>query len=106
MGVKLRVGENEETVFYYDTVNSELVLDRSNSGINYAVEYGDIRKCSFNEKELNLEIFMDSSTVEIFVNDGLEVFTSRLYPKKDSLGIEFFTDNSASLEATICDIRL
>ena len=106
VGVKLRVGDNEETLFYYDILNSELIFDRSNSGIQYAVEYGSIRKCSFKEKDLQLEIFMDSSSVEIFVNDGLEVFTSRIYAKKESCGIEFFAENSANIEATICDIRL
>ena len=106
VGIKLRVGDNEETLFYYDILNSELIFDRSNSGIQYAVEYGSVRKCSFNEKDLQLEIFMDSSSVEIFVNDGLEVFTSRIYAKKESCGIEFFAENSANIEATICDIIL
>ncbi|MGL5639276.1 MAG: GH32 C-terminal domain-containing protein, partial [Cetobacterium sp.] len=31
------------------------------------------------------------SSVEIFLNDGEEVFTANIYPNKSSLGIEIMT---------------
>jgi beta-fructofuranosidase len=35
-------------------------------------------------------MFVDSSSVEIFVNDGEEVFTSRIFSSKESVEIRFF----------------
>lgn len=35
---------------------------------------------------LNLRIFCDQSSVEIFINDGAVVFTSRFYPEADQTG--------------------
>lgn len=65
---------DSETVFYYDIENKKLVLDRSKSGEVFA-NWIWYRKCQYNEKNLKVQIFVDVSSVEIFVNDGVEVFT-------------------------------
>ena len=36
----------------------------------------------------NLRLFVDTSSVEVFLNDGEEVFSSRFYPKADERSIE------------------
>ena len=100
VGIKLRKGDNEETVFYYDLINRKLVLDRSKSGRTCGDEYGTVRKCHFDEKQLKLQIFVDVSSIEIFVNDGLEVFSTRIFTKIESAGIEFFTDGMVQLKTT------
>lgn len=107
VGVKLRTGIDEETYFYYDIDNSELILDRGKSGKLFALEYGTIRKCSIEKiTELKLEIFVDKSSLEIFINDGEEVFTARIFPKIESQGIKFISTKQIKLEAEIADIRL
>ena len=35
-------------------------------------------------------MFVDASSVEVFVNDGERVFTSLVYPSAASRGVEFF----------------
>ena len=40
------------------------------------------------EKLRNLQIFVDTSSVEIFVNDGEEVFTSRIYSMEGTLTVK------------------
>lgn len=90
-GVKLRTGIEEETVFYYDNDKKELVFDRGKSGESFAIDYGTKRVKSFSCKLLKLQIFVDSSSVEIFVNGGTHVFTSRIFPLPDSQGIQFFS---------------
>lgn len=104
IGIKLRKSEGEETVFYYDLEEKKLVLDRSKSGRLYAEEYGVVRKCSMKCDELRLHIYVDTSSVEIFVNNGEEVFTSRIFTKEHSTGISFFADGSTSLKASIWNI--
>jgi beta-fructofuranosidase len=38
---------------------------------------------------MKLQIFVDRSSVEIFINDGEKTITSRIYPRNDSTDIVF-----------------
>ena len=42
------------------------------------------------EGELRLKIFVDKPSIEIFTNDGKEVFALSAYPEEKQTGIEFF----------------
>ncbi|MGL4652059.1 glycoside hydrolase family 32 protein [Cetobacterium sp.] len=84
--IDLRIGENEKTTFSYDYKNKKATLDRNISGAGY----DGSRSCSLEVLE-KIHIFMDNSSVEIFLNDGEEVFTGNIYPNKNSLGIEIMT---------------
>ncbi|MGJ7913400.1 glycoside hydrolase family 32 protein [Neobacillus sp. LXY-1] len=100
-GVELRVGEKEKTIIYYDQTSNKVIFDRTYSGEPFATQYGTVRKCHLNASALKLHIFVDVSSVEVFVNDGAEVFTARIFPKKDSTGIRFFAqDGQVNLRAT------
>ena len=44
---------------------------------------------------MNLRIFLDRSSLEIFVNDGEAVFSTRLYPKQNSKDIVFVPTQGA-----------
>ncbi|WP_100374260.1 glycoside hydrolase family 32 protein [Bacillus sp. FJAT-45037] len=46
----------------------------------------------------NLRVFLDSSTIEVFINDGAEVFTARIYPEADELGISFKSEKPTSVQ--------
>lgn len=105
VGVKLRTSAHEETVFYYDLDDKKLVLNREKSGKMCGKEYGSIRRCTFDEQELNLQIFVDQSSIEIFVNDGEEVFTTRIFTKEESSGIQFFADQTAKLNAQLWELK-
>jgi beta-fructofuranosidase len=99
-GLKLRVGEEEETLLYLDRVTQKVVLDRTNTGAMFAQKYGTIRQRHYTKDKVRFHIFMDISSIEVFVNDGEMVFTSRLFPKKESQGIQFFTEEgSAKIDA-------
>lgn len=105
VGIKFRVGNNEETIFFYDLKNNELVFDRTHSGeLTENFEGGDIRKCKFKEKKLKLHLFLDESSAEIFVNDGLEVFSSRLYNRIENNEISFFTDGEIEIKGKLWEI--
>lgn len=104
VGVAFRMGAEEATYFYYDRTAKKLVFDRSQSGISATNDYGTLRKCDFSEEELEIHLFVDESSVEIFVNDGLEVFTARIYSKLDHNQIQFFADGQAFITATQWEI--
>jgi len=84
-------------VIKYDAVSRKLVLDRSQSGEPVAASYGEVRQCAWNEDHIKLHLFVDTSSVEIFVNDGEEVFTSRIFPHPESDEIHFFADKGEAL---------
>ena len=59
--------------------------------------YGRDKRKVIIEELRNIRVFMDTSSIEIFLNNGEEVFTSRVFPGKDDLIISIFTN-----ELNIC----
>lgn len=94
-GLKLRAGNNEETELLYIKEERSIVLDRSLSGKGP----GGIRRAEIEleDKLLTLHVFIDHSSVEVFINDGEKVMTARIYPEKDSTSIRFFSDKPIEL---------
>lgn len=69
----------ESALLFYQ--NGELVLDMSGCGKGRTFRGLKISKI------WKLQIFSDTTSLEIFVNDGEEVFTSRIYDSMESLEI-------------------
>lgn len=101
-GIKLFVSEEdgqEETVVTYDMATCKLKFDRSKSGNKISgntKEEGvdNIRhtKVLLVDGQLKLHIFLDYSSIELFINDGVRTMTSNVYPQQSSKGIRFFSD--------------
>lgn len=105
-GIEFRTGKDEKTILTYDTIEKKLVLDRTHSGKPFATSFGTVRKCEVDSDNIKLHLFVDVSSVEIFVNDGEEVFTSRIFPSQDSKGIRFFaTEGSVSVQAKMWELQ-
>lgn len=77
-----------------DTKEGKIILDRSKAGIQYATDFGTIRECSIDTKETTANIFVDNSIIEIFINKGEKVFTSRVFPENHQM---VFKSNQANL---------
>jgi beta-fructofuranosidase len=92
-GIEFRANEEEKTVIKYDAVQRKVKLDRTLSGKKVGVEYGTKRNCQIRAEKIKFHLFVDTSSVEIFVNDGEEVFTSRIFPSQNSRDIRFFAKN-------------
>ena len=92
-GLKLRVDkENEqETVLTYNVNEGTLSFDRNRAGVGP----GGVRKApvTLKDQKLNLRIFIDKSSVEVFVNDGEQVMTGRVYPNENATKIYLFANN-------------
>ncbi|MCX7774228.1 MAG: GH32 C-terminal domain-containing protein, partial [Clostridia bacterium] len=101
LGIMLRVGNDEHTTVKLDKDHHKgegvLTLDRTHSGAGP----GGIRQAPVCLKEgrLKLRIFVDKSSVEVFINDGETVMTARIYPQQASRGIVLFSDGVCELEA-------
>lgn len=93
VGIEFRSCKDEKTVISYNRKEQKVTLDRTHSGEVPAKEYGATRTCSVEGDTLKLHLFVDTSSVEIFINDGVEVFTSRIFPRPESTDIRFFARN-------------
>ena len=94
-GLKLRTDKNSETVLKFDYNDKKFVLDRTKG------EQPDkrLRKVYLGDiSELELTVFVDNSSVEVFINGGAEVFSSRIFPEKDADGISVFADKDVNVE--------
>ena len=94
-GLKLRTGKNSETILKFDYNDKKFVLDRTKG------EQPDkrLRKVYLGDiSELELTVFVDNSSVEVFINGGQEVFSSRIFPEKDADGISVFADKDVNAE--------
>ncbi len=67
----------------YDDVKKEISVDRSGMKNRFNLSEGEVRTRPLENGLTHLRIFVDSSSVEIFVNDGDAVFTSRVFPGED-----------------------
>ena len=67
----------------YDDKERKITVDRSGLRTQFNVQEGTFRKRPLENGLSHLRIFIDRSSVEIFVNDGDAVFTSRVFPKKE-----------------------
>lgn len=89
--IDIRVSEDnkEYTSLKYYKSDKTFEFNRNNSGEGY----GEIRKCILNNGLNTIQIFSDTSSIEIFINGGEEVFTGRIYPDKNSTGIKISSIN-------------
>lgn len=97
-GIAFRTGGGEKTEICYSRASGKVTLDRSRSGQRVAEDYGTRRSCRVNLQHgvLTLRLYVDISSSEIFVNEGQEVFTARIFPDRGSTGIQFFAEGGAA----------
>ena len=96
-GIRVRKGKGEVTTIGVDWGKQEVFVDRTRSG--------DI---AFNERfpgrhsgplfptggtRVKLHIFVDRSSVEVFVNDGAPVISDAIFPSRESQDIELYSTN-------------
>ncbi|HXJ06584.1 MAG TPA: glycoside hydrolase family 32 protein [Candidatus Acidoferrum sp.] len=94
MGFRLRKGGVEETLLGFVPEKREVFIDRTRSGtVSFAPEFPGCYKAALRQSSrVKLHIFLDRSSVEVFVNDGEVVLTDRIYPSPGSDGIEMYSE--------------
>lgn len=65
----------------YDRNTKILTVDRSGMLNQFNTEYGNVRRVALENGLSSLEVYVDRSSVEIFVNDGEKVVSSRNFPE-------------------------
>lgn len=59
--------------------NNKVVLDRSNCQLQLSTDFGTERTVSISDEQFEVECFVDNSALEIYINNGQHVMTSRFY---------------------------
>lgn len=91
-GLNLCVGDGRKVTISYDTDSHQLLIDRTHcSNVSIAkfnrMAYAQVEPI---ENKIRMRLFVDKSSVELFTNDGKEVFSLLTYPGETQTGIELF----------------
>lgn len=96
-GFRFKVGENQYTEVNYDVQSEILTLDRSKSGLAPKPEFlkSYSKKIKSINGEIELHIFIDRSSVEMFVQDGLYPFTALIFADESKDNMEFYVNGGS-----------
>jgi beta-fructofuranosidase len=84
---QFKISFRNEAYLCFDSATKEILLQRRSLKTG-ALE---TRACKLSSVS-KLHIFMDQSSLEIFINDGEEVFTARYFPNPQDETIRFYGD--------------
>ncbi len=106
VGLKLRRGEAEETLVGIDRRAGTVFIDRTRSGaVNFSKDFPGVHfgRLSSLDRPIRLHVLLDTTSVEVFADDGEVVLTDQIFPGASSLGVSLFATGDAarlrSLEA-------
>lgn len=90
-GIQLRASEDgkEKTEILFDITKREVIVDREKSGCGD----GGISSAPFGlnkDNIITIRMYMDTTSLEIFINDGEQVITNRIYPEVSSRKFNIF----------------
>ncbi|SDX06558.1 glycoside hydrolase family 32 protein [Paenibacillus sp. CF384] len=89
--IKVRASDSQQTVIGYEANQNEIYVDRTRSGIiDFHKGFAGIHavKLATATESIKLHIFVDRSSVEVFVNDGIAVITDLIFPEPGATGLE------------------
>lgn len=101
-GIKVFKGAKEETIIGVDRAAGRVFLDRTTSGnVDFHPQFSGVQNTPLLSRtgKVKLHIFLDASSVEVFINDGESVITDLVFPSANSRGLEFFGGDSATIDA-------
>jgi len=105
-GLKVRVGNGEETVIGYDAETRELYVDRTKSGdTSFSRDFAAVQRAPLAARNarVHLRILVDWSSVEVFADQGQTVITDQIFPSATSDGLQLFADGG---RATVDSLKV
>ncbi|MEZ4884307.1 MAG: GH32 C-terminal domain-containing protein [Chitinophagales bacterium] len=102
VGLSIRANILYETIIGYDAVKNQVFVDRSQSSqTNFEGNFREVFNAPLENTSLDitLHIFVDRSSVEVFVNEGERVITARIFPSLAADGLSFFQEGAS--DATV-----
>ena len=95
VGLHVRKSGDEQTAIGVDTAKSQLFVDRTRSGSTNFHEKFPGRQVGpislARGKAIKLGVLVDTSSVEVFGNDGETVISDCIFPRRASQGVELYS---------------
>ncbi|AMV61446.1 Sucrose-6-phosphate hydrolase (EC 3.2.1.B3) [Pediococcus damnosus] len=89
----------------FNTIKGTVIVDRAKSGICFAEKYGFKRTSILPaHKPLTLNVFVDKSIIEIYLNKGYKVVTLRVFPNKFQNQINVSTKRALSIKSCLWNL--
>ena len=99
VGLNLCVGGGDRVALRYDAATSNVTLDRTASGdVSFSPHFPRVATAPLARggDRVAFRVFVDQSSIEVFVNEGEVVLTSQVFPRPASLGIELVSSRGES----------
>lgn len=94
-GLEVRKGPSQQTVIGFDRMKSEIFVDRTHSGdTSFSPRFPGRQTAPLSlakGKVLELHVFVDRCSVEVFANHGERVISDLIFPSLASNGIELYS---------------
>lgn len=104
--VELLASEAEQLSLICHQQTGEVILDRRGLVHQFATDYGQERKVILPSLErIDLKILVDHSIVEIFINGGEKVFTTRAFPLEASTHIRIHAEEEVTYSYCQYDLK-
>lgn len=103
VGFRVREGADEFTTVGYDRRKGEVFVHRHRAGVaDLGPVFTGFKTAPLAMRDaLDLRIFVDRSSVEVFAEGGLRVLTNRIFPDPQSTGLTFFAEGGAIERADV-----
>ena len=92
-GIEVFKKGSESTKIYYDTDEGVVVFDRSNAGSLL----DGVRKAKVDpiDNKIKLQIILDVSSCEVFINDGYYTITGNVFADEEHNQVSFYSEGKA-----------
>jgi fructan beta-fructosidase len=94
-GLKLRFGASNEATIQYDIGRGKLHFDRTASGrVDFHRKFAGVHEAPLRviNGRVRLHVFVDTCSVEVFVNDGEATLTDLIFPSSGGISFELLSD--------------
>ncbi len=95
-GINFCIKRMSKVILGYNAATSNVYFDRTQSGnVSFSDRFPKVLYIPVKNKtnQLKFHVFVDESTIEIFINDGENVISSLMFPAAEATGIELFSKN-------------
>lgn len=105
-GLVIRHSETENTKVSIDVLNDLLLVDRTQSGeYNFSSSFPSVQEAPIvlKNNRVKLQLFMDTSSIEVFANDGEIAVTSLIFPSELSKELVLFSNDGIT---NVVDLKI
>jgi sucrose-6-phosphate hydrolase SacC (GH32 family) len=99
-GLNVHVGNGQQTQIGYDSTTHEVYIDRTKSGdVSFDPTFASVQRAPLAtdaQGHVRLHVLVDTSSVEVFTDQGQVVLTDQIFPSPSSNDVTLFANNGTA----------